>query len=189
MNYDQLQQGIKKNLTNPNPDELWKAIESNTLKKYTLTEVGEAMLQKNEAGNTFYHDAAMHRHLDKIPKELLTKETLLQTDETDHGFTCLHYAAKNAQLDQIPKEILTAENLLKTNIYLDTCLHYACEYGQLDKIPSLPYKTILKLEAHFQKDSSLYKKQILAFLNSRIEHMKLETMRRSLTINHDTDIL
>jgi ankyrin repeat protein len=133
MNYEELQQGIEDNLPIPNRDELWKAIEKNDLAKYTPKQIEQGMLQKDSYRDTLYHDAAIHGHLDKIPKELLTAENLLQPNNS--GWTCLHIAAERGHLGQVPKEFLTAENLLQPNTSNENCLHKAAYYGHLDQIP------------------------------------------------------
>jgi ankyrin repeat protein len=133
MNYKELQQGIEENLPPPPREELWEAIKNHELKKYTPGQIEQGMLQKDSYRDTLYHDAAIHGHLDKIPKELLTAENLLQANE--NGKTCLHYAAYNGHLDQTPKELLTAENLLQPDTLGWTCFHNAAEWGHLDQIP------------------------------------------------------
>jgi ankyrin repeat protein len=150
----------------------------------------ENLLQANENGWTCLHLAARNGHLDKLPKELLTAENLLKTDTFDR--TCLHLAAYNGHLDQIPKELLTAENLLKHDKDNENCLHTAAQWGHLDKLPWLSYETLTELTAHFEtQDSSESKEEILKTLNDLLEKKlkKLEIIARSLTINHDTDIL
>jgi ankyrin repeat protein len=190
MNYAELQQGIQDNLPIPDRNEIWEAIKNNDLKKYTLKQIEQGMLQKDSHESTLYHKAAYHGHLDKIPKELLTAENLLQPNNS--GWTCLHFAAMGGHLDQIPKELLTAENLLHIDINSRTCLHLVAIGGHLDKIPQLSYETLTELIEYFEtKDSSKYKEKILKTLNELLEKKikKLEIIARSQTINHDTDIL
>jgi ankyrin repeat protein len=189
MNCDELQQGIQDNLPIPDRNELWEAIEKGDLEKYTPKQIEQGMLQKEYEKN-LYHKAAYHGHLDKIPKELLTAENLLKTDTFDR--TCLHLAAYNGQLAEIPREVLTAENLLKHDKNGDTCLNLAAQWGHLDKLPWLSYETLTELTAHFENQSSSYRKEeILKTLNDLLEKKlkKLEIIARSLTINHDTNIL
>jgi hypothetical protein len=189
MNYDELQQGIQEKLPIPNREELWKAIQKGDLEKYTLKQIEHGMLQE-KGGWNLYHKASQKGHLDQIPKELLTAENLLKTDP--FGRTCLHWAAYKGQLAEIPKEFLTAENLLKHDKYGDTCLHFAAVGGHLDKLPWLSYETLTELTAYFEtQDSSESKEEILKTLNDLLEKKlkKLEIIARSLTINHDTDIL
>jgi hypothetical protein len=190
MNYDELEQGIENNLPIPSRDELWEAIENKDLKKYTPRQIEQGMLQKDEDERNLYHYAAYDGHLDQIPKELLTAENLLKPGW--NSWTCLHYGARNGHLDQIPKELLTAENLLKHDEDNNNCLHWAAKKGHLDKLPWLSYETLTELTAHFEtQSSSKYKEKILKTLNDLLEKKikKLEIIARSLTINHDTDIL
>jgi hypothetical protein len=150
----------------------------------------ENLLQPNTSGWTCLQIAARNGHLDQIPKELLTVENLLPPN--NYGYACLHLAARKGHLDQIPKELLTAENLLKPDEDNENCLHLAAMGGQLDKLPWLSYETLTELTAHFEtQDRSYYKEEILKTLNELLEKKlkKLEIIARSLTINHDTDIL
>jgi ankyrin repeat protein len=167
MNYDELQQGIQENLPIPKRKELWEAIEKGDLEKYTPKQIEEGMLQEDSDRDTLYHDAAQNGHLDKIPKELLTAENLLQP--SNYGKNCLHYAAYNGQLAEIPRELLTAENLLKLDGWGSTCLHKAAMNSKLGQIPWLSYETL----------NNLLEKKL----------KRLEIIARSQTINHDTDIL
>jgi ankyrin repeat protein len=190
MNYEELQQGIQENLPIPNREELWEAIENKDLKKYTPGQIEQGMLQKDYHESTLYHFAADYGHLDQIPKELLTAENLLQPNSSND--TCLHWAAANGHLHQIPRELLTAKNLLQPDEDGKTCLHYAVDGGHLDKLPPLSYETLTELIEYFEtKDSSESKEEILKTLNDLLEKKikKLEIIARSLTINHDTDIL
>jgi ankyrin repeat protein len=152
----------------------------------------ENLLKHDNRGWTCLPYAALNGHLDKIPKELLTAENLLKPN--NYGYTCLHYAAMHGQLAEIPKELLTVENLLKTDTEGRTCLQYAARNDHLDKLPWLSYETLTELTAHFEtQDRSKYKENaaILKTLNELLEKKlkKLEIIARSLTINHDTDIL
>jgi hypothetical protein len=104
------------------------------------------------------------------------------------GNTLYHKAAQNGHLDKIPRNLLTAENLLKANSDGDTCLHYAAYEDHLNQIPPLAYKTLLNLKTHFERNYSsgswAGEGQIHLFLTERIEKMKIETIRRSCTIDH-----
>jgi ankyrin repeat protein len=147
MNYEQLQQAIQDNLPIPDREELWEAIENNDLKKYTLKQIEQGMLQE-KGGWNLYHKAARNGHLDQIPKELLTAENLLQPNNS--GWTCLHIAAERGHLGQVPKELLTAENLLQPNTSNENCLHFAARNGHLDQIP----KELLTAENLLQPNNS-----------------------------------
>ena len=50
------------------------------------------------------HTAAMYGHLDQIPRELITAESVSQKD--NYGLTVLHTAARDGHLDQIPASII-----------------------------------------------------------------------------------
>jgi hypothetical protein len=133
MNYGELQIGIEENLPIPPAEELWEAIQNGNLKKYTLKQLEEGMLQLSQSRVNLYYMAAEEGHLDKIPKELLTSKNLLE--KSLRGWNCLHRAALNGHLDQIPKELLTKENLLKPSEYRITGFELAVENGHLDQIP------------------------------------------------------
>jgi ankyrin repeat protein len=135
--------GTEENLPIPSREELWEAIKENNLMKYTITQIEQGMLQGDKYGITLYQDATREGHLDKIPKELLTEETLIKKTSRS---TCIHYAAYVGHLHLIPKKLLTEENLLARTKWGDTCLHLAAEAGKLDKIPQelLTEKNLLR---------------------------------------------
>jgi ankyrin repeat protein len=141
MDYTELQQGIEKNLPIPHREELWEAIEKGNLTKYTPRQIEQGMPQREhdyqnnplEYGDTLYHRAAKNGHLDKIPKEFLTKENLSQTNKYDE--TPLHYAAEKGHLHQVPQELLTKESLFKTDRDGHDCFNLAAQKGHLDQIP------------------------------------------------------
>ena len=77
----------------------------------------ELFMVRNNRGETPLHVAAKHAHLDQVPRQFLTKETLITTASYFNGSvyvarnnTVLHDAAHYCA-DQIPKEFLTPEFL------------------------------------------------------------------------------
>jgi len=77
--------------------------------------------------------AIVHGQLSQVPKELLTKELLLDCDQ--EGNTGLHLACQEYALEYIPKKLLKKEYLLKKNKMGETVYHAAANYGEFDKIP------------------------------------------------------
>jgi hypothetical protein len=153
MNYEQLQQGIQDNLPIPSRDELWEAIENNDLEKYTPEQIEQGMLQEKD-GRNLYHEASKYGHLNQIPKELLTKENLLQP---------------------VPEG--------------DNSLHWPAITNQLKTLPNLPYKTLLKLKAHFEtKDCPQWKEEILATLKEKINTLELiaNSLKKITKTSYDT---
>ena len=108
----------------------------------------ELFLEQNNAGETPLHVAARHGHLDQVPLQFLTRETLTcrrasGTYLTGSGKeaqteTVLHVAARYRHTDQIPKEFLMPEYLmLVASGYETTLLEDIAQGGQLDLIPDI----------------------------------------------------
>jgi len=91
-------------------------------------------MAKNNRDETPLHFAAHYGHLAQVPKEFLTRETLMVFD--CDGRMPLHVAAAYEHLDQIPKEFLTPEFLIiPTKVSKDSILHYAALSNELTVIP------------------------------------------------------
>jgi len=101
------------------------------------------------ARETPLHLAARYGHLDTVPKEFLTKETLTASTEYERKEsktgptpprteTPLHYAVRYGHADQIPKEFLTPEFLsIEASGYRLTVLHQLAYAKQLDLVPEI----------------------------------------------------
>jgi hypothetical protein len=78
MTYNELQKGDEKSLHAPSRNELCEALQKGDLKKYTLKQLENGLLQRDSwCLQTLYHLAACYGLLDKIPQELMTKDNLL----------------------------------------------------------------------------------------------------------------
>jgi hypothetical protein len=108
----------------------------------------ELFVEQNNAGETPLHVAARHGHLDQVPLQFLTKETLTcrrasGTYLTGSGKvaqteTVLHVAARYHHTDQIPKEFLMPEYLrLVASGYETTLLEDIAQSEQLQLIPDI----------------------------------------------------
>ena len=90
---------------------------------------------QNTPHRTPLHVAAMCGHLDQVPLEFLTKETLSVLDK--YGGTPLHEAAASGHADRIPIEVLTPELLsIPEKLYGNTVLHYLAYRNQRSLLPS-----------------------------------------------------
>ena len=89
---------------------------------------------KNRDGNSVLDVIVWQRHLDKVPKSLLTKQNMLKESQST-GTTPLHQACKRHILSQVPKELITQHAML-TYDKLGTCpLVLAITYDQIDQVP------------------------------------------------------
>jgi hypothetical protein len=72
---------------------------------------GELLKEKYEDqwGQSWLHSAAEYGHLDQVPREILTEETLLQKD-----LPVLDLAARNKHLDQIPPLTISTLRAIET---------------------------------------------------------------------------
>jgi len=76
--------------------------------------------------------AAQNGTLDKVPKELFTAESVL--DSNGCGTTVLHHAAYFGQLDQVPQALLTEALLLTRRDSGTSVLVIAAARGHLDQL-------------------------------------------------------
>jgi len=91
--------------------------------------------KRDKAGNTILGCAIVGGTLDKVPKQLLTKEFLLPIGLAAYGRNCLHLAAIYGQLDKVPAELLVLENLQIKDCHNYTVFHCAAFNRHLDQIP------------------------------------------------------
>lgn len=93
----------------------------------------QSILRRTKTGDTPLHRAARQGRIQEIPRELLSIEHFLATN--NEGRTPLHFAATNAHLDQVPPEFLTEHSLSIRDMFGATALHRAAEYGSITQIP------------------------------------------------------
>lgn len=92
----------------------------------------EAMMLKDNRGNTPLHSAAFYGHLGQVPR-LLTLETLLAKDSD--GKTPIYSAIWGGTLSQVPEQFLTLETMLVKDDGDVTPIHYAAWFGHLNQVP------------------------------------------------------
>jgi ankyrin repeat protein len=106
----------------------WKDVEIRSLPKRAVNDIyyGVGCMKTNAIGV-----AAQSSTIDKIPKELFSKEGLTTPNES--GETPIHFICSRAnhQLAHLPKKYLTQELLLIKNKDLTTPLHYLAFHGNL----------------------------------------------------------
>jgi hypothetical protein len=109
------------------------------------------MAAKNSSFSTEtpLHTAARYGHLDQVPVEFLTKETLTVSAEYEEKEsrtgptpprteTPLHVAVRYGHGDQVPQEFLTPEFLsIEATGYRKTLLHYLAYANRLDLVHEL----------------------------------------------------
>jgi ankyrin repeat protein len=162
------------NFSIPSRDELWKAIQSNTLKQYQLPQLQQGLKQENN-GRTLYHRAVQKGLLKNLPQELLTQKELLKPE--GNGWNCFQLAAHYGHLNQVPEELLTLENLWDSKKREEiNCFHLAASQGNLNQIP--PH--LLTPEILLQKSHSTGNCLQLAVLSKSLETiptLPLETLK------------
>jgi hypothetical protein len=90
--------------TNPSQEELLEAMETRTvgelIEKYSLEEVRESLLQKGIGGDNLIHRITVDGDLNRLPKELLTLETLLE--ENNQYKNCFDMAGQYSGFQGFP---------------------------------------------------------------------------------------
>jgi hypothetical protein len=108
--------------------------------KISLDEVNKMLYGVGCMKTNLIGVAAQNGKLDKLPKNFLNYEGLVQGNKT--GETPMHFVCSklNNQLDHIPKNFITITTLLLPNENSTTPLHYLALHGNLQKV-GLPLLT------------------------------------------------